>query len=235
MKQEAPHPRHNPHEAIPAANGGEQVKVKPESKGVDGGDKFAPNLMRAYVDSYRGPQGDAPVIGDRGLTAPAQVRALQVVTPALLAAHSRLGFSRKPGDTNVATYGDDDRKGFGPALQVVAEDAPMLLESVAVLLNRLGIAYIAILSPVFRVRRSPDGVLEEIRTATRRRRGRRGVDPRRARPRPGPQGPGRGRTPTTVGRHRRSARGARHRSDARCAAHTGGRPGPRRLGPLPGR
>ena len=30
-------------------------------------DKFAPNLMRAYVDSYRGPQGDAPVIGDRGL------------------------------------------------------------------------------------------------------------------------------------------------------------------------
>ena len=143
------------------------MPVKSDSASVDGsggGDKFAPNLMRAYVQSYRGPQGDAPVIGDRGLTAPVQVRAQQVVTPALLAAHSRLGFSRRPGEINVATYGDDERKGFGPAVQVVAEAAPMLLESVAVLLNRLGIAYIAILSPAFRVRRSSDGVLEEIHT-----------------------------------------------------------------------
>jgi len=142
------------------------MPVKSDSASVDGSggeDKFAPNLMRAYVESYRGPQGDAPAIGDRGLTAPVQVRAQQVVTPALLAAHSQLGFARKAGHTNVAVY-DDDRQGFGPAVQVVAEEAPMLLESVAVLLNRLGIAYIAILSPVFRVRRSPDGVLEEIRT-----------------------------------------------------------------------
>ncbi|MGE5694944.1 MAG: NAD-glutamate dehydrogenase [Candidatus Sericytochromatia bacterium] len=139
------------------------MRVKPDSESV-ASNKVAPNLMRAYVASYRGPQGDAPVIGDRGLTAPVQVRAQQVVTPALLSAHSRLGYSRKPGETKVATYGDDDRHGFAPALQVVAEEAPLLLESVAVLLNRLGIAYVAILSPVFRVRRSPDGVLEEIRT-----------------------------------------------------------------------
>ena len=45
---------------------------------------------------------------------------------------------------------------------MVADDAPMLMESVTVLLNRLGVAYVAIMSPVFRVRRSPDGALEEI-------------------------------------------------------------------------
>ncbi len=140
------------------------MTVRSESvDGAGGWDNFAPGLMRAYVDSYRGPQGDAPVIGERGLTAPAQIRAQQVVTPALLAAHGRLGFSRRQGTTNVATYGDDDRHGFGPALQLITDETPMLLESVTVLLNRLGVAYVAILSPVFRVRRRPDGVLEDIR------------------------------------------------------------------------
>ncbi len=139
------------------------VKSDPASvEGSGAGDKVGPVLMRAYVDSYRGPQGDAPVIGERGLTAPVQVRAHQVVTPELLAAHGRLGFTRKRGITNVATYGDD-RRGFSPALQLITDDTPMLLESVTVLLNRLGIAYVAILSPVFRVRRSPDGMLEDIR------------------------------------------------------------------------
>jgi glutamate dehydrogenase len=141
------------------------MTVKPDSTSVDGSGRwetFAPRLMRAYVDSYRGPQGDAPAIGDRGLTAPVQIRAQQVMTPAALAAHGQLGFSRKPGVTNVATYPADDRRGFGPALQVVADDAPLLMESVTVLLNRLHVAYVSIMSPVFLVRRSADGVLEDI-------------------------------------------------------------------------
>ena len=147
------------------------MTVKPESTNIDGSgvwEKFAPGLMRAYMESYRGPQGEAPAIGDRGLTAPIRVRAQQVLTPAVLAAHGQLGFSRKPGETNIATYADDDPRGFGPALQVVADEAPMLIESVTVLLNRLGVAYVSIMSPVFRVRRSADGVLEDIRPLSRK-------------------------------------------------------------------
>ncbi len=142
------------------------MTVRPHSRSVDASgawEKFAPGLMRAYMENYRGPQGDAPAIGERGLTAPVRVRAQQVLTPAVLAAHGQLGFSRRRGVTNVATYADDDRDGFGPALQVVADEAPMLMESVTVLLNRLGVAYVSIMSPVFRVRRSADGVLEDIR------------------------------------------------------------------------
>ena len=98
------------------------MTVKPESPSVDGSglwEKFAPGLMRSYIESYRGPQGDAPEIGDRGLTAPGRVRAQLVLTPAVLAAHGRLGFYRQPGATNIATYADDDSRGFGPALPVV--------------------------------------------------------------------------------------------------------------------
>src|SRR6185312_14200828 len=120
---------------------------------------------RAYISSYRGPQGDAPEIGERGFTAPVRVRAQQVLTPAVLAAHGQLGSVRKPGTTNVVTYGDDDRRGLGPAVQIVADEAPMLMESVTVLLNRLHVPYVSTMSPVFRVRRGSDGTLEEIRVA----------------------------------------------------------------------
>ncbi|HXN58581.1 MAG TPA: hypothetical protein VN912_08365, partial [Candidatus Angelobacter sp.] len=70
------------------------MTVKPHPESVDGSGgwgKFTPGMMQAYVASYRGPQGDAPVIGDRGLTAPVQVRAQQVLTPAVMAAHGQLG------------------------------------------------------------------------------------------------------------------------------------------------
>jgi glutamate dehydrogenase len=142
------------------------MTVKPHSESVDGSGgwgKFTPLMMQAYAASYRGPQGDAPAIGERGLTAPAQVRAHQVLTPAMTAAHGQLGHSRKPGATNIAIYPEDDPRGFGPALQVVADEAPMLMESVTVLLNRLHVPYVSTMSPVFRVRRSPDGVLEDLR------------------------------------------------------------------------
>src|SRR6185312_15815810 len=144
------------------------MTVKPHSESADGAGewgKFAPEVMRAYMSSYRGPQGDAPEIGERGFTAPVRVRAQQVLTPAVLAAHGQLGSVRKHGTTNVVTYGDDDRRGFGPAVQIVADEAPMLMESVTVLLNRLHVPYVSTMSPVFRVRRGSDGTLEEIRVA----------------------------------------------------------------------
>src|SRR5581483_3878812 len=122
-------------------------------------------LKRAYVESYRGPQGDAPVIGDSGLTAPIRVRAQHVLTQAVLEAHRQLGSARTAGSINIATYAEDDSRGFGPALQVVTDEAPMLMESVTVLLNRLHVAYVSIMCPVFRVRRNSDGVLEDIAPA----------------------------------------------------------------------
>ena len=63
-------------------------------------------------------------------------------------------------------YPDDDPGGFGPALQIVTDNASMLMDSVTVLLHRLGVAYQAIMNPVFRVRRGPSGELLEIEPAS---------------------------------------------------------------------
>ena len=145
------------------------MTVRPDSTSLDSAGvwgRVAPRLAQAYVESYRGPQGEAPAIGDSGLTAPVRVRALQVLKPAVLAAHGRLGSLRPPGTTNVAAYADDDPNGFGPALQVVTTELPMVLESVTVLLNRLRVPYVSIMNPVFRARRGPDGSLEDIRPAS---------------------------------------------------------------------
>ena len=84
------------------------------------------------------------------------------VTPAVIAAHHRLARLRRPGETSVAVYGPDDPAGFGAALQVVTAEATTLLDSVAVLLHRLGIPYTALMAPVFPVRRDSAGQLLEI-------------------------------------------------------------------------
>ena len=113
-------------------------------------------ISKAYADSYQGPHDDEAG-ADSGsapesLTAPA-------VTPALLSAHYRLGSHRPAGESRVAVYPHDDPSGFGPALQVVTDDGAMLMDSVTVLLHRLGVAYLAIMNPVFHVRRDGDGDL----------------------------------------------------------------------------
>jgi glutamate dehydrogenase len=113
-------------------------------------------ISKAYADSYQGPHvdeadadsGSAP----ESLTAPA-------VTPALLSAHYRLGSHRPAGESRVAVYPHDDPGGFGPALQVVTDDGAMLMDSVTVLLHRLGVAYLAIMNPAFDVRRDGAGDL----------------------------------------------------------------------------
>ena len=45
------------------------MTVRPDSEtvaGSGGRGKFSPRVMQAYIADYRGPQGDAPAIGDRG-------------------------------------------------------------------------------------------------------------------------------------------------------------------------
>ncbi len=114
-------------------------------------------IAKAYIESYRGPHGDEPGAAETGpidLTIPAAI-----VTPAMLSAHYRLGQQRPDGESRVAVCPSDDPAGFGPALQVVTDHGGMLLDSVTVLLHRLGVGYTAIMTPVFEVHRSPAGDL----------------------------------------------------------------------------
>ena len=140
--------------------------------GVDGSTDSPPlsqdtiaRLARAYMATYRGPHGDAPG-ADSAVTGPVDRTAGRMMSPALVDAHLRLGRQRTFGDTRVAVYGEDDPAGFGPALQIVTDNASMLMDSVTVLLHRLGVAYKAIMNPVFRARRGPSGELLAIEPAS---------------------------------------------------------------------
>ncbi|MGH3676634.1 MAG: NAD-glutamate dehydrogenase [Mycobacterium sp.] len=132
-------------------------------------------LGRAYIATYHGPHGDAPTVDT--VTAPVDMRAAgKLMSPALLAAHYKLGKQRQVGETRVELYAQDDPAGFGPALQIVTDYATMLMDSVTVLLHRLGVAYKAIMNPVLRVRRSPTGELLDIRPASEADSSREGID-----------------------------------------------------------
>jgi glutamate dehydrogenase len=123
-------------------------------------------IARAYLATYRGPHGDAPG-AEVTVTGPIdQTDVGHAASPAMLDAHYRLGATRRFGQTLVAVYADDDPGGFGPALQVVTDYGSMLMDSVTVLLHRLGVAYKAIMNPVFRVRRGASGELIEIEPAS---------------------------------------------------------------------
>ncbi|WP_428341420.1 NAD-glutamate dehydrogenase [Mycobacterium sp.] len=109
-------------------------------------------ISNAYSDSYQGPhEGEADV--------ESAAESIPTVTPALLKSHYRLGSHRPAGESLVAVYPPDHPGGFGPALQVVTDDGAMLMDSVTVLLHRLGVSYAAIMNPVFRVRRDDAGDL----------------------------------------------------------------------------
>jgi glutamate dehydrogenase len=111
-------------------------------------------ISTAYIESYRGPHGD-----ERGAAEAGRADAAAMVTPAMLGAHYRLGRHRPAGESRVAVYPADDPAGFGPGLQVVTEHGSMLLDSVTVLLHRLGVPYAGIMAPVFEAHRSPAGEL----------------------------------------------------------------------------
>jgi len=115
-------------------------------------------LTSAYVETHHGPHGDAPA-ADTAVTAPIERGAPTKVTPQLLAAHTKMGHRRTPGETLVAVYPADDPGGFGPAIQVVTDYSAMLMDSVTVLLHRLGVAYVWVMNPVLRARRGSDGEL----------------------------------------------------------------------------
>ncbi|GKU73191.1 hypothetical protein NJB18185_29620, partial [Mycobacterium montefiorense] len=117
-------------------------------------------ISKAYIETYRGPHDKEPGTLETGiidLTIPAAI-----VSPALLSAHYRLGQHRAHGENCVAVYPPEDPAGFGPALQVVTDHGGMLMDSITVLLHRLGVSYTALMTPVFDVQRNPSGDLLSI-------------------------------------------------------------------------
>jgi glutamate dehydrogenase len=134
---------------------GAKQKVRPWTTFTDRQD-IPDWITKAYIASYRGPHGDEPGAETRTikLAIPAAM-----VTPAMLSAHYRLGQRRPAGSSCVCVHPADDPAGFGPALQVVTEHGGMLMDSVTVLLHRLGVDYSAMMTPVFKVRRTSDGEL----------------------------------------------------------------------------
>jgi len=117
-------------------------------------------IAKAYTETYQGPHDDGPKPG-RG-----SVGTASPVTPALLSAHYQLGRHRPAGESRVAVYPPDDPAGFGPALQVVTDDGAMLMDSITVLLHRVGVPYAAIMNPVFRVHRDGAGDLLRVEPKT---------------------------------------------------------------------
>ena len=114
-------------------------------------------IAEAYEATYRGPQpGAVPNVDESGALGAS-------VTPALIAAQQKLAHRRRVGETLVEVYSAEDPGGFGPALQVVTDQATMLMDSVTVLLHRLGVGYVALMHPAVRVRRDVDGTLLEVR------------------------------------------------------------------------
>lgn len=113
-------------------------------------------MADAYIETGRGPQDgdseDTPAVHRR-------------VTVQLVEAHRRLARLRSTGESRVALYPADDPAGFGPALQIVTDHTALVIDSVTVLLHRLGVAYSSIMTPVFQVRRGRDGELLDVAVA----------------------------------------------------------------------
>ncbi|MGV9801072.1 NAD-glutamate dehydrogenase domain-containing protein, partial [Mycobacterium sp. NPDC003449] len=144
--------------AYPGAVPGQAIS---EREGGEPAPDVLHRLAAAFRSTYRRPQADAPGAATTGPMAIGTPD--RVVTDATVAAHYRLGSRRAPGETKVAVHPGDDET--GPALQIVTDQAPMLVDSVTVLLHRNSVAYTAIMNPVFRVRRGADGELLDIRPA----------------------------------------------------------------------
>ncbi|MGB1224553.1 MAG: hypothetical protein ACPHCN_10465, partial [Mycobacterium sp.] len=80
-------------------------------------------LIPAYLATYRGPHGGAPG-PEAAVTGPIPSSADgDLALPALVGAQCRLGRQRSPGTTAVALYDADEPGGFGPALQVITDNA----------------------------------------------------------------------------------------------------------------
>jgi glutamate dehydrogenase len=121
-------------------------------------------LRQAFLSTFRGPHGGAPnTDADAADTGSLRTSASAADLPdELLAAQFGLAAERQVGQTKVAVTA----AGAEQALQIVTDQAAMLMDSVTVMLHRLGVAYLAIMNPTFVVDRGPAGELRGVRPLT---------------------------------------------------------------------
>jgi glutamate dehydrogenase len=126
-------------------------------------------IRQTYLGAFSGPHSDADQAGVTDTAVPDAIATDDAIPVSMLAAQFELGSRRQVGETKVAIVpgpgGGGAPDGAGPALQVVTDQAAMLMDSVTVLLHSLGLAYLSIMNPVFVVTRGPDGDLRDIRPA----------------------------------------------------------------------
>ncbi|HEU5455538.1 MAG TPA: hypothetical protein VFU85_07620, partial [Nocardioides sp.] len=99
-------------------SGASGMAVNPGARGIEGQTELivAPaaldKLARAYIATYHGPHGDAPV-ADGVTTGPVDMSAAgELMSSNLLSAHYKLGRRRQVGETRIEIYPSDDPAGF---------------------------------------------------------------------------------------------------------------------------
>jgi hypothetical protein len=98
--------------------------VAPRSACVVGGDGGENDAAELDISSRL-----AALMG-AGIDVAETVEAFTTVPPGLIAAQQRLAHRRQVGETLVAVVTADDPGGFGPALQIVTDEATLLMDSV---------------------------------------------------------------------------------------------------------
>ncbi|WP_280441601.1 NAD-glutamate dehydrogenase [Nocardia brasiliensis] len=76
--------------------------------------------------------------------------------------HLELGSVRRRGTAIAKVYRTDGKDGLGPAVQIVNDDMPLLVDSVTEALRQLGVTMIEVAHPVFDVARDDAGRLRAI-------------------------------------------------------------------------
>ncbi|MBY8862767.1 NAD-glutamate dehydrogenase [Nocardia sp. CA2R105] len=76
--------------------------------------------------------------------------------------HLELAVVRRPGLVITRVYRPDDGSGLGPAIQVVNDDMPLLVDTVTSALRQLGVAVAEVVHPVFDVARDTVGRLQAV-------------------------------------------------------------------------
>ena len=126
-------------------------------------------VAQAYTATYRGSGPDVYGIEETEAA----------VLSELIDAQRALAHRRRFSETLVELIPAEHPGGFGPALQIVTDQADMLMDSVTVLLHRVGVGYVGLMHPAMRVHRDADGTLLDVRP---------GEEPRPSEPEPSSPG-----------------------------------------------
>ncbi|MGW4248414.1 NAD-glutamate dehydrogenase domain-containing protein, partial [Nocardia sp. NPDC004722] len=80
----------------------------------------------------------------------------------ILRNHLELATSRRPGTAVIRVYRPAADGGLGPAIQIVNDDMPLLVDSVSSMLRRLGVVVTELVHPIFNVLRDNRGQLRAV-------------------------------------------------------------------------